>query len=118
MTFSKEEIYQKVGEIVSNYPLYRCRECAEAVMTWLEVHHIEGQLLRLRTKYRERFVISLRREQMGLFDSIAQNGVHYGVEIYGRVFDNLSQDGLLRQEWINDFCSPTNEFIVDELTQF
>ncbi len=53
-----------------------------------------------------------------MFDSIAENGVHYGVEVYGLVFDNLSSEGLLFQDWVDDFHSISEEFYLIELSSF
>jgi len=47
--------------------------------------------------------------------AITENGTHYGVEVYGLVFDNLSLDGLPRDEWIKDFNCPSGKFVIDEL---
>ena len=47
--------------------------------------------------------------------SVTENGVHYGVEVFGLVFDNLSIYGLPRNEWIGDFDCPSGQFRVDEL---
>jgi len=47
--------------------------------------------------------------------AITENGTHYGVEVYGLVFDNLSLDGLPRDEWIEDFNCPSGKFVIDEL---
>jgi hypothetical protein len=34
----------------------------------------------------------------------------------GKVFDNLSTEGLSLEDWINDFNCLSGSFIVDELT--
>jgi len=115
---SDEEIYQAIGAIVSSYGLLKCEECARAVLNWLKSNQIEGTVLRLKTKYRERFILSLRLENLGIDESITRNGVHYGVEVRGRVFDNLSSEGLTRNEWIQDFRSCNDEFLVEELEDF
>jgi hypothetical protein len=31
------------------------------------------------------------------------------------VFDNLSTDGMLREEWIKDFHSPSDRLVVEEI---
>ncbi|MEG4801264.1 papain fold toxin domain-containing protein [Microcoleus sp. ARI1-B5] len=38
-------------------------------------------------------------------ESITLNGQHYGVEVQGLVFDNLSVTGITREDWLNDFQS-------------
>ncbi|WP_408648900.1 papain fold toxin domain-containing protein [Tumidithrix elongata] len=49
---------------------------------------------------------------------MTQNGLYYGVEAGGRVFDNLSTYGLPRNEWINDFDCPGGIFKVEEVERF
>ena len=111
---TKEEVWQNVSQIVAAYPVLECARCAVSVMEWLRDNGIEGKILRLRTKRRsEVFIIS---ERYGTSESITENGTHYGVEVFGKVFDNLSTEGLSREAWLNDFHSRSDKFIVDELT--
>lgn len=72
-----------------------CLECAQAVLGWLKQNQESGTLLRLRTKYRDEFIVSSRWEQSGSTESISVNGIHYGVAVRGKVFDNLSFEGLV-----------------------
>jgi hypothetical protein len=51
-------------------------------------------------------------------ESITTNGKHYGVEVRGRVFDNLSVQGMRREDWLNDFHCQSEQFIVEELGEF
>ncbi|MBW4532644.1 MAG: hypothetical protein KME09_01775 [Pleurocapsa minor HA4230-MV1] len=111
---TKEEVWQKVSQIVADYPLLECARCAASVMQWLQDNGIEGKILRLRTKRRsEVFIIS---DRYGGNESITENGTHYGVEVYGLVFDNLSTEGLSRDAWTKDFHSRSDKFVIDELT--
>jgi hypothetical protein len=111
---TREEVWQNVSQIVAEFPLLECDRCAVSVMNWLRDNGIEGKILRLKTKRRsEVFVIS---DRYGSNESITENGIHYGVEVFGKVFDNLSTEGLSREDWLNDFHSPSNKFIIDELT--
>lgn len=117
--WSDEEIYQQVGNIVSQFELLECDRCATAIIKWLKDNGINGTLLRLRTKYDdEDFIISDRLERRGIGESITRNGTHYGVEVRGRVFDNLSPEGMSRENWIKDFHSMTDEFEVVIIEQF
>ena len=85
-------------------------------MEWLEQQGIQGKILRLRTRYQEEdYIISERLERLGVEDSITVNGKHYGIEVGGLVFDNLSTDGMLREEWVKDFHCQSEEFVVEEL---
>jgi hypothetical protein len=57
-------------------------------------------------------------EKLGIRESITRNGIHYGVKVRGKIFDNLSSEGLTLDEWIQDFCSRNGEFLVEELEDF
>lgn len=110
---SQEEVWRRVGQVTSVYPLLECDKCAVAVMLWMERWGAEGKILRLRTKRRsEMFITS---DRCGSDESITENGMHYGVEVMGRVFDNLSDQGLSREDWMRDFHCLSGRFILDEV---
>ncbi|BDA68331.1 hypothetical protein RIVM261_022070 [Rivularia sp. IAM M-261] len=114
-----EEIYQRLGDIVSKFKLLECDKCAMAVVQWLKSYGINGTLLKLETKYDdEDFVLSTRLEQLGIGESITRNGIHYGVEVRGKVFDNLSKMGMSREDWIKDFHSFSDEFEIEIIEKF
>ncbi|NJM62425.1 MAG: hypothetical protein HC849_23085 [Oscillatoriales cyanobacterium RU_3_3] len=113
---SNLEIYREIGSIVSQFKILECDRCAAAIMEWPEQQGLEGKILRLKTKYQdEDYIISERLERQGVTESITVNGKHYGVEVRGLVFDNLSTNGMLREEWIKDFHSLTDQFVVEEI---
>lgn len=111
--FSVEEIYQEVGKIVGKFTILECDRCAKAVLEWLKNNGIPGKVIKLKTKKRKEFFIVSDRWTQDR--SITDNGIHYGVEVAGRVFDNLSTEGMSRESWLNDFHCPSEEFIVEEL---
>lgn len=106
-------ICREVKKIVSSYPLLECDRCAIAVSKWLKQYEIPHKIIRLKTKRRSDCFIVSRR--YGMSDAITENGVHYGVEVFGIVFDNLSEDGLSRDDWIADFSCRSGQFVIDEL---
>jgi Papain fold toxin 2 len=110
---SHEDIYREIGKIVSRFRNLECDKCAIAVMECLKDNGIEGQILQLRTKRRNDFFIISDRYSPS--ESITDNGNHYGVEVLGLVFDNLSEQGLPRDQWINDFSCRSGGFDVREL---
>ncbi|MBE9051201.1 hypothetical protein IQ243_12370 [Nostocales cyanobacterium LEGE 11386] len=110
---SIEEIYQELGNISSQFNNLECDKCAMALKAWLDAHRIEGKIIKLRTKKRNDFFIISNRYTDS--ESITDNGIHYGVEVLGRIFDNLSRQGLPRDEWINDFSCRSGEFYLEEL---
>lgn len=84
-------------------------------MQWLSQKEIEGKVLRIRTQYGEDYILSNRLARSGITESITTNGQHFGVEVRGRVFDNLSTQGLSRERWLQDFKCHSNQFILTEL---
>ena len=89
------EIHQAIGNLVIRFPLLHCQECAKTLKQWLKQRKIPGKLWRLSTIYdNEDFILSNRLEKQGCFETITENGVHYGVEVFGKIFDNLSRQGL------------------------
>ncbi len=110
---SPEEIYQEIGKIVSKFNNLECDICAINVMQWLKNNGIEGKILKLRTRRRNDFFIISDRFSPN--ESITENGTHYGVEVLGLVFDNLSSEGMIRQHWESDFSCRSGGFILEEL---
>nr|WP_238393118.1 papain fold toxin domain-containing protein [Myxacorys almedinensis] len=116
---SSEEIYQEVGRIVSQFRLLECAECAAAVLEWTDQRRIERALLKLRTRYDfEDYILSDRLEAMGITEPITENGIHYGVKVRGKVFDNLSTEGMQLEEWLSDFHCPSEQFVIEEMENF
>lgn len=64
-----------------------------------KAHYISGSCIKLRA-YGGDFIIS---ERMGGDIAIAQNGVHYGIEVRGVIFDNLPNTGMQKRDWLDDF---------------
>nr|WP_228039617.1 papain fold toxin domain-containing protein [Dolichospermum sp. LEGE 00240] len=113
------EIHQAIGNLVIRFPLLHCQECAKTLKQWLQQRKIPGKLWRLSTIYdNEDFILSYRLEKQSCFETITENGVHYGVEVFGKIFDNLSRQGLYPDEWIQDFTSLSNEFKIEVIEEF
>jgi Papain fold toxin 2 len=113
------ELYEAIGNIVIRFPLLHCQECASTLKRWLKQRGVPGKVWRISTRYDyEDFILSDRLEKQGCFESITENGVHYGVEVYGKIFDNLSRLGLSPENWVEDFTSLSNEFKTEVIDEF
>jgi hypothetical protein len=113
------EIHQAIGNLVIRFPLLHCQECAKTLKQWLKQRKISDKLWRLSTIYdNEDFILSYRLEKQGCFETITENGVHYGVEVFGKIFDNLSRQGLYPDDWVQDFISLSNEFKIEVIEEF
>ncbi len=112
---SDDEIYREISKIVSNFDIFDCYQCAQAVIQWLSDNNLQGKPLRLKIFYSdEDYIISKR---LGSDQTITMNGKHYGIEVKGIVFDNLSPDGMTREAWLNDFHCQSERFILEELEE-
>jgi hypothetical protein len=110
---------EAIGDLVFCFPILHCEECAKTLKRWLKQRGIPGKLWRLSTQYDyEDFILSDRLEQQGCSETITENGVHYGVEVYGKIFDNLSREGLSTEDWVQDFTSLSNQFKVEVIEEF
>jgi hypothetical protein len=113
------DLYEEIGNLVIRFPLLHCEECASTLRQWLQRRGIPGKLWRLSTQSdNEDFILSDRLEQQNCFETITENGVHYGVEVSGKIFDNLSRQGLSPKDWVQDFTSLSNEFKVEVIEEF
>jgi hypothetical protein len=114
--FSNEYIEQQIGKITQKFKVLQCVECAEAIKQWLKNNDIRGIKLRIKILGRGDFILSERWD--GSQKSISQNGVHYGIEARGKVFDNLSRFGISREEWLQDFSCISGQFLIEEIEYF
>lgn len=112
------DLYEAIGNLVTRFPLLHCEDCAITLKQWLKRRGIPGKLWRLSTRYDEDFILSDRLEQQNCLETITENGVHYGVEVYGTIFDNLSKQGRSPDDWVQDFTSLSNEFEVKVIEEF
>jgi hypothetical protein len=110
---SQQEIWNEISQIVTQFSILECDKCAIAVMQWLNNNNIPGKILKIKTKRRtDVYIIS---DRISSNESITENGIHYGVEVFGKVFDNLSSEGLYRENWLNDFHCRSGQFTLEEL---
>lgn len=93
------EIYAYLTEITKKYGIFQCQACADEIQHWLEQHNINGIYIKI-SAYVSDFIVS---ERVGGSTTITKNGIHYGIEVSGKVFDNLPNTGISKQAWLNDF---------------
>lgn len=111
--WSDDEVFLALGTLTRQFPLLKCHECVLAMRAWLVRRGIPSKIWKISTRYdNEDFILSDRLERQGVTDSITDNGVHYGLEVRGKIFDNLSPEGLSLESWIKDFHSMSDEFDV------
>lgn len=97
--WTEDEIYKSLTEISKKFGIFQCQACANDMQRWLEKHDVRGIRIKI-SAYASDFIIS---ERVGSHTTITKNGIHYGIEVRGKVFDNLPNTGISRQVWLNDF---------------
>lgn len=102
----------EIAKIASQYGVFQCVECSQAIKNCLIAKNIRGKQIKLdlgRQDLPWSVIYDLRRQQQ-----IATNGYHIGISITidGQeiVFDNIDCSGVNRQEWIQNLTSPSLEF--------
>lgn len=111
-----DKVFQEILKITSSYTIFQCVECAEAIKVWLKENRINGIHLQITAIGRIKFIVSYRWKEGT--ESIAQTGIHQGIEVYGRVFDNLPGEGLSRSDWISDLDCVSGKLTIQELELF
>jgi len=106
------KLYEAISNLVVRFPLLHCEECVSTLKRWLKQRGIPGKIWRLSTRYDdEDFILSYCLQQQNCAETITENGVHYGVEVFGKIFDNLSRLRLSPEDWVKDFTSLSNKHL-------
>jgi len=95
---SLDEIRQNIAKIASQYGIFQCIECSQAIKQFLMIKKVQGKQIKLdlgRQDLPWSVIYDLRRQQQ-----IATNGYHVGISITidGQeiVFDNIDCSGVTR----------------------
>lgn len=108
---SLNPIREDIAKISSQYGVFQCVECSQAIREFLRARNIHGKEIKLdlgRQDLPWSVIYDLRRKQQ-----IATNGYHQGISIIideqEIIFDNIDWSGVTRQEWLQNLTSPTLE---------
>jgi len=99
---------RKAATIARRFDAFECDRCAIEIVKALG-KEVDATFERLCTSDRSD-VIGLLREEM----QISRSGVHVGIRIGDRVFDNLHPEGMAAEEWQAEFVSTTGAPLTRE----
>ena len=85
---------------------FSCVPCAQNIIEALSKEGIEYNILRIKSNNTQSFIGS-RIFSKTKDDIISTNGYHYGIEVDGKVFDNIHTDGVDYNKWRDDFEIPS-----------
>jgi hypothetical protein len=101
-----EEAQQAASEIAKGYGNFQCDACAREIASGLGKNS-DATFERLRTSDRSD-VIGLAQEGI----QISTNGVHVGVRIGEKIFDNHYHEGVTAAQWMGRFLTATDAPLV------
>jgi hypothetical protein len=106
-----DEIIQELQQIASNYSVFQCVKCADAIQGFLMSQGIPGKRIKLDLGFRDLPWSVIYDQKRNL--QIATNGLHEGIIIVvdGEeiVFDNIDHAGVDKAQWLRNLTSPTIE---------
>lgn len=103
--FNDFELRQQIEDIASQFRIFECVECAEAIKQFLVERSITGKHIKLFTGSTEDPFCNIYHE--GLKENISVNGKHEAILVIINngeiIFDNIHPEGVfLRREWLNN----------------
>ncbi len=112
-----------IREVTARFDNLKCVECADAIIANLKRAGISGKLLQYQTLDEagnpiSRFIISHAQEMVGQLNAISRSGMHRGVLVEGKVYDNIHRSGIDYELWIRDLESTAPNFKVSILQEF
>ena len=113
------------SEITHKYGHLQCMQCAEELRDELIRANLKGSILKLEASAKHtRGWIYMRNDQFQFPFAmkpgqkwISDNGTHYGVEVFGTVYDNIFRNGISRADWPLQFES-AGELICSTYQKF
>lgn len=113
--FNDFELRQQIEDIASQFKVFECVECAEAIKHFLIERNIKGKHIKLFTGSSEDPFSNIYHEV--LKQNISVNGRHEAISVSinnGKlIFDNIHPQGVLFREWLNNFYFPERDIGVD-----
>lgn len=104
---SKSFAHKVASKAAKKYSkLFQCVECSETVIAALKKEGLQGELITLKAPNNRNIWSDV------LNKNISENGVHHGVLVDGKIFDNLNPNGIDYDTWIKAFASPEGFNII------
>ena len=108
-------IRERIAAIASQFHLYECSECANAIQQFLTSQNIRGKSITIFTGSTREPFCNIYHDQ--LQENISTNGRHQAIAVEWEgqelIFDNIHPTGISRVEWIANLYSPIQDFGTD-----
>jgi hypothetical protein len=109
------ELRREIEEIASQFKLFECIACAEAVKQFLVEQGIHGKHIKLFTGSTEEPFSNIYHEV--LQENILVNGrpeaIAVNVNNEELIFDNIHPHGISRDEWLDNLYSPVTDMGIN-----
>lgn len=114
--FNDFELHQQIKNIASQFKIFECAECAEAIKQFLIERNINGKHINLFTGITEDPFSNIYHEERR--ENISVNGRHEAIAVTINdgefIFDNIHPQGVfLRRKWLENFYFPGKDMGMD-----
>jgi RHS repeat-associated protein len=88
-----------IPAIAKQFKNLHCADCADAIVDALKKEGISGEIITLQANQTKRgFIFSETADKI-----ISENGMHRGVLVDGKIYDNIHTEGIDYDDWLKDF---------------
>ena len=105
---TEHQIASKIAKKYADKP-FPCVDCASDIVIALKKEGISGEEIILQYKGGRGFILS---DKAGHDKAISTTGMHKGVLVDKKVFDNIHTDGIPYEAWLKDFSSTGTRIIT------
>lgn len=99
------QLREQIAQIASQFRLFECVPCTEAIKTFLIARGISGKLVKLFTGQSQGKYGNIYHDGLGC--NISTNGRHQGIAVtiagMELIFDNIHHRGVSREAWLANF---------------
>jgi len=110
-------ISEVVSKVAEGFDNLKCVECANAISNMLKKEGISGEIIQYHPTFNGKKVatpVHSDKAKKGISDS----GVHQGVLVDGKVYDNIHTKGTDMDSWLKDKNHRGNGHIVETIKTF
>ncbi|MEM0994268.1 MAG: papain fold toxin domain-containing protein [Bacteroidota bacterium] len=106
-----------IPSIAKQFDNLECIECAATIAEALKKEGISGEIIQYHTTLNGKKVATPIHSDFAE-DGISNTGLHQGVLVDGKVYDNIHIEGIDLKKWINDKHHLGDSYIIETIRKF
>ena len=94
-----------ISDIAKTFKTFECTDCTQAIVSALKKEGVSGEIVTLNANSTRRgYIYSETAAKLnGDGGIISSSGLHQGVLVDGKVYDNIHTNGIDYNDWLKDF---------------